>query len=83
MVRAEKKKALKRAKNFSDAKQEDIDNDDEVPTERKVDKNEIKDKIEKGEYDLSHHFSKKAVLQLEVKQKVTSFVPFWFSTNKK
>ena len=66
MIRAEKKKALKRAKNFGDSKPEDIENeDDNAPTERKVDKDEIKDKIKKGEYDLSHHFSKKGILQLE------------------
>ena len=43
MVRAEKKKALKRTKNFADAKAEDLDDDDEnTPTERKVDKDSIK-----------------------------------------
>jgi hypothetical protein len=66
MVRAEKKKALKRAKNFGDSKPEDVDNeDDNALTERKVDKNDIKERIEKGDYDLCHHFSKKAILQLE------------------
>jgi len=43
MVKVEKRKALKRAKNFGDAKQEDIDED--VPTEKKVDKDEIMEQI--------------------------------------
>ena len=63
MVRAEKKKALKRTKNFGDSKVEDLEGDDEnTPAERKVDKDAIKLKIEGGEYDLSHHFSKKGIL---------------------
>ena len=68
MVRAEKKKALKRTKNFGDSKVDDLENDEEnAPTERKVDKDSIKQKIESGVYDLSHHFSKKGILQLDVK----------------
>lgn len=43
MVKVEKRKALKRAKNFGDAKLEDIDED--VPTEKKVDKDEIMEQI--------------------------------------
>lgn len=47
MVRAEKKKALKRTKNFGDSKVDDLNlNNDEdnvdAPTERKVDKDSIK-----------------------------------------
>lgn len=63
MVKAEKKKALKRVKNFSDAKPEDMDS--EAPTEKKVDKDELMVKIEKGEYDMSLHFSKKGCLQVD------------------
>jgi hypothetical protein len=39
MVKVEKRKALKRAKNFADAKQENLDED--APTEKKVDKDDI------------------------------------------
>lgn len=63
LVRIEKRKSLKRAKNFSDKKAEDIDKDEanlaeeeDLPIEKKVDKEAIRDKLSKGDYDLSVHF---------------------------
>jgi hypothetical protein len=47
MVKVEKKKALKRIKNFGDAKQEDLLDEEktEAPTEKKVDKDDIMEKV--------------------------------------
>ena len=36
--------------------------DEDVPTEKKVDKDDIMEQIQKGEYDMSLHFSKKGNL---------------------
>jgi hypothetical protein len=60
MVKVEKRKALKRTKNFGDAKQDDLD--DDAPTEKKVDKDDLMARVENGDYDMSLHFSKKGCL---------------------
>ena len=70
MVRQEKRKALKR-------KRKEDDEEDELPQERKVDKDAIREQIKKGEYDLSFHFSKKCVVEIDPQQKVKSFVNVW------
>ena len=74
LTRIEKRKKLKRAKNFSDSKPEDLEKDEEevkenpdsdLPVQLKVDKKEMKEKIKKGDYDFNIHFSKVASIDLE------------------
>lgn len=61
----------------------DNEEETEAPTEKKVDKDEIMQKIEKGEYDMSLHFSKKGCLQIDANQKVRSFQTYWLGSSKK
>lgn len=59
MVRVEKRRALKRKRAEVD------DSGDELPTEKKVDKASLKERFQAGDYDLSMHFSKKTVIDVE------------------
>lgn len=75
LVRIEKRMNLKRAKlTTEENKQDDEEEETPEPKEQKVNKSELKAKIEKNEYDLSLHFSSKAVHQLESASKARSFV---------
>lgn len=79
MIRTQKRQNLKRKKVGG---QDEDDSGDEKPTEQKVDKNALKEKIEAGDYDLSMHLSKKSVIDIEQTQKVRSLVNV-FAANKK
>lgn len=66
MVRSEKKRAVKRAKRD--------ESDGETPVERKVDKDELRERVASGAYDVSLHFSKKASLDLDLQEKITRVI---------
>jgi hypothetical protein len=69
MVKQEKRRQLKRKKVTTDPEEEA----EEKPTEKKVDKQELKDVISKRNYDFSLHFSKKAsILDIESSAKPRS-----------
>ena len=59
MVRVEKRRALKRKRTEME------ESGDELPTEKKVDKSSLKEKINSGDYDLSMHFSKRSIIDIE------------------
>mmetsp|Transcript_1866 Transcript_1866/g.2550 ORF Transcript_1866/g.2550 Transcript_1866/m.2550 type:complete len:116 (-) Transcript_1866:1865-2212(-) len=73
LVRTEKRKALKRSKNFGDTRVEDLDKEEnfkeqedaELPTQKKVDKDKLRELIKLGDYDIGLHFTKVADLDLE------------------
>ena len=60
MVRVEKRRALKR-------KRTDVDegSGDDLPTEKKVDKASLKERLASGDYDYSMHFSKRSIIEVE------------------
>ena len=59
MVRTEKRRALKRKRTDME------ESGDELPTEKKIDKSSLKEKIKNGDYDLSMHFSKRSIIEIE------------------
>mmetsp|Transcript_11147 Transcript_11147/g.18705 ORF Transcript_11147/g.18705 Transcript_11147/m.18705 type:complete len:309 (-) Transcript_11147:1700-2626(-) len=65
MARTEKRKKVKQAKKAAE------DANDDAPLESKVDKDTLREAVAGGRYDVSMHFSKKAVLDLDIAQKVT------------
>ena len=73
MVRVEKRKGLKRSKQ--QAEEEKGEND--LPLERKVDKDAIKQKIQSQNYDLSLHFTRKNPIDMDGQQKAKSFTIAW------
>ena len=69
LIKSEKRLALKRTKKEQSAEQ------DEEPAERKVDKGKIQEMLENGDYDITLHFSKKGVIELQ--EKVRSAITFY------
>ena len=67
MARLEKRKALKRKNTDKE------DQSSELPQEKKVDKAQIREQIKTREYDMTVHFSKKSVLEVQTGYKVKSF----------
>jgi hypothetical protein len=49
------------------------DNED-APEERKIDKEALREKLGRGDYDISLHFSKKAKLDLDKTEKFSRFI---------
>lgn len=77
LVKQEKRQNLKRAKQTNEQtrlKAQNDEEDDDQPTELKVDKAEIKQRLQSGEYDKSIHFAKRAVLETETNSKPRSFL---------
>lgn len=68
LLRVEKRKALKRKRQEADD-----DNEEDAVKNLKLDRDLILQKFEDQEYDLSIHFSKKLVFELDTKSKVKSF----------
>lgn len=68
-MRNEKRKALKRKKQEADEAEED----DEVK-EINIDKEQILEKFEKGQYDLSIHFSKRLAFEMNLQTKLRSVI---------
>jgi hypothetical protein len=77
MTRLEKRQSLKRAKLTTEQTREGaedgVDEEGDLPVEVKVDKATLKKRLQEGNYDLSLHFSKRAVLETEVNIKPRSF----------
>lgn len=77
IVKQEKRQNLKRAKQTSDTtriKAENGEEDEDKPTEVKVDKAEVKQRLQSGDYDKSIHFAKRAVFETETNSKPRSFL---------
>ncbi len=70
MLRHEKRKALKRKREELD----EADDDEDALNNIKIDKDELAQKLQKGEYDVGLHFSKKLAFSLDdVKSKAKSY----------
>lgn len=70
MLRHEKRKALKRKREELD----EADEDEDALNNIKIDKDELAQKLQKGEYDVGLHFSKKLAFSLDdVKSKAKSY----------
>jgi hypothetical protein len=69
-MRVEKRKTLKRKREEVD---DDENEEEELIKSIKIDKEQLNAQVQKGEYDIGLHFSKKLAFELDQKTKCKSF----------